>query len=473
LANRIGVSTILRLGLTLLAAGCGGGRDEARERASYQAVRSLPYLASLPAAPARARKRGVVRHLGAAVDPGLNLYTSKRWTEARLVDLQGRLVHRWQRPPEPPVHPTLARRAQEYLEGWMHVELAAGGDLFVIQEMHSLARLDRSSRLLWRAPLPAHHDLAQAADGRVWVLSAAPRRERVAGGSELFLDNLVVTLGADGRPLARRSVMDALRTSPVTAEILRQALERRAGWSQPLSPAAVSLPSEPEREATLPVLRDYLAGVPLPERLACSLLYLSPADVLHTNSIEILERDVPGLGQRGDYLLAVRNLDLLVVVSASSGRVLWHWGPGVLDQMHQPTVLPSGHLLVLDNGAGSGRSRLLEIDPVRREVVWSWQADPPASFFTAYMGGAEALGNGNLLVTDSLASRAFELSRDGALVWEYYEPALIDAAQADRAEAAVRAPAIGTLPPRVETVTIYRMARVPPAALGWLPATAR
>lgn len=156
------------------------------------------------------------------------------------------------------------------------------------------------------------------------------------------------------------------------------------------------------------------------------------------------------------------------MISAASGRVVWHWGPGVLDQMHQPTLLPSGHLLVFDNGVGPRRSRLLEVDPVRREVVWSWQADPPESFFNAYMGGAEALGNGNLLVTDSLASRAFELTRDGTIAWDYYEPALIDAARAP-----VLADPIdggGALPPRAETVTIYRMSRVPPQAVrGWLP----
>ena len=41
------------------------------------------------------------------------------------------------------------------------------------------------------------------------------------------------------------------------------------------------------------------------------------------------------------------------------------------------------------------------------------------------MGAAERLPNGNTLVTDSFAGRAFEVARDGAVVWRFDNPARV------------------------------------------------
>jgi hypothetical protein len=82
-----------------------------------------------------------------------------------------------------------------------------------------------------------------------------------------------------------------------------------------------------------------------------------------------------------------------------------------------------GHILVFDNGyhaAGRNRqSAILELDPVDHTVVWSWRSP---GFFSATGGAQQALPNGNLLVTSSRGGRAFELTRQGEIVWHWVPP---------------------------------------------------
>ena len=38
------------------------------------------------------------------------------------------------------------------------------------------------------------------------------------------------------------------------------------------------------------------------------------------------------------------------------------------------------------------------------------------------MGGIQLLGGGNVLVTESTRGRAFEITREGEIVWEFFSP---------------------------------------------------
>jgi hypothetical protein len=83
----------------------------------------------------------------------------------------------------------------------------------------------------------------------------------------------------------------------------------------------------------------------------------------------------------------------------------------------------------------------VELDPVAKKIVWTYKGSPPRSFFSGVRGGCHALPNGNVLVTDSERGRVFEVTRDGKMVWEFFNPDLKSPYVPDR-----RAP-------------IYRMAR--------------
>lgn len=89
---------------------------------------------------------------------------------------------------------------------------------------------------------------------------------------------------------------------------------------------------------------------------------------------------------------------------------------------HDARMLDSGNILVFDNGLSRKRSRVLELDPVMREVVWEHTGDDP--FFTIFRGSCQRLPNGNTLIANSDHGEAFEVTPDGRQVWRFLNPQL-------------------------------------------------
>jgi outer membrane protein assembly factor BamB len=143
----------------------------------------------------------------------------------------------------------------------------------------------------------------------------------------------------------------------------------------------------------------------------------------------------------------------LVAIIARDGSIVWQLGPDysaspemrairqVIGQHHAhfiPKGLPgAGNVMIFDNGGASGygsprsialngagiyvrtTSRVLEIDPVTLKLVWSYTAP---TFFATNISGAQRLQNGNTLITEGPTGRLFEVTTDGAIVWEYIHP---------------------------------------------------
>ena len=57
----------------------------------------------------------------------------------------------------------------------------------------------------------------------------------------------------------------------------------------------------------------------------------------------------------------------------------------------------------------------------KAEIVWTYAANPPESFYAPYQGGAQTLPNGNLLITDSTNGRIFEITASGETIWDWYD----------------------------------------------------
>jgi hypothetical protein len=153
-----------------------------------------------------------------------------------------------------------------------------------------------------------------------------------------------------------------------------------------------------------------------------------------------------------NVIISGRQASLLAIV-ARDGKIVWRLGPDfsesrelrairqIIGQHHAhfiPKGLPgAGNLLVFDNGGASGYgspnptaleganvygragSRVLEINPVTLELVWSY-AGP--RFYSTNISGAQRLPNGNTLVTEGANGRLFEVTREGRIVWEYMYP---------------------------------------------------
>jgi hypothetical protein len=150
-------------------------------------------------------------------------------------------------------------------------------------------------------------------------------------------------------------------------------------------------------------------------------------DITHLNDIEILRSEIAEAFpqfEAGDMMLSLRNLDLIIVVDGKTELIKWSMtGPWLFQ--HDPDFLPDGKIMVFDNRArqqgklGANGSRILTVDPVSRDLQVVYQGNDEDIFFSSQMGKQQPLANGNVLVADPDGGRAFEVSSDGEIVWEY------------------------------------------------------
>ncbi|NQT82691.1 aryl-sulfate sulfotransferase, partial [bacterium] len=149
-------------------------------------------------------------------------------------------------------------------------------------------------------------------------------------------------------------------------------------------------------------------------------------DWAHTNTVEVMpETPLSKKDKRfkeGNILFSMRNIDTIGVIDREKKKVVWAWGPGNLDRQHMPTMLPSGHILIYDNGSHRGHTRIIELDPLSEKIVWEYKADPPKSFLSPTRGSNQRLPNGNTFIAESDSGRLFEVTPDGEIVWEFLNP---------------------------------------------------
>ncbi|MCD6221074.1 aryl-sulfate sulfotransferase [bacterium] len=126
--------------------------------------------------------------------------------------------------------------------------------------------------------------------------------------------------------------------------------------------------------------------------------------------------------QKGNILFSYGALDLIGIIDYHTKKIVWAWGPRVLQGAHAPTMLKNGHILIFDNGIYRGWSRIVEMDPLTGEIVWEYHAEPKESFYSEIMSNAVQLPNGNILICEGTANRIFEITRDGEIVWDFISP---------------------------------------------------
>ena len=139
--------------------------------------------------------------------------------------------------------------------------------------------------------------------------------------------------------------------------------------------------------------------------------------------------------QPGNIVFSYRSNDVIGVIERPSGRIVWAWGPGVIDGQHKPHMLANGNVLIFDNGTLRGYSRVIELNPLDDRIEWEYTAEPKGYFFSPYISGAQRLPNGNTLICDGRRKRLFEVTRDKEVVWDFINPS---AADPDRSESVYR-----------------------------------
>lgn len=189
------------------------------------------------------------------------------------------------------------------------------------------------------------------------------------------------------------------------------------------------------------------------------------ADYLHVNNLSVLgvNRWFTAGDKRFDpdnVVIDSRNANFTAIIDKKTGKVVWALGPHYpanelvtrgkkqvprpVDQIsgqHDAHLIPeglpgAGNLLVFDNQgeAGyppvpltvTGGSRVLEIDPIKQEIVWEYSGEssgrPGWTFRSSFISSARRLPNGNTLIDEGYNGRFFQVTPKGEIVWEYISP---------------------------------------------------
>lgn len=255
----------------------------------------------------------------------------------------------------------------------MHPMLLANGDL-IIHDNTPLARIDGCGRPEWVIDGIFHHSIERAGDGSLWIPYRLARSALADVGPK-FADEGIAQVTDGGRVVKVERIIDIL-----------------------------------DRNGMGGLWR----GRPYAE------------DPFHLNDIE----PVLASGRywrRGDVLLSLRNMSLLILYRPSTGRIVWS-KTGPWSAQHDVSLLDDHRVMVFDNhvrwGADGrrvdGNSRLLVYDFATGQVT-----SPLARTFerrgisSATQGRATPLPNGDVMVEETEGGRLMRLAPDGSVRWRY------------------------------------------------------
>ena len=402
---------------------------------------------------------GTTRYDAARAWPSFVLFTGGD-NVARLIDLAGNTVHTWN-----DVGGFSSLLAPDLVQGqrghvFVTLENASGRGVDLVpgrvgaKVSKTIAELDWDGRPVWRFGPKApgglalqHHDWARLPNGNTLVL--ANLRHAVAGFRQPeVLDDVAYEVDAAGDVVWRwvaSEHLDELGFTPGQLALVKQS---------------------------------------------------DSADYLHVNDLKPVGSnhwfDAGDTRFAPDNLIfCSRNANVIAIVDRRTSHVVWTLGPNYpaiargaagrriprpVDQItgqHDAQIIPAGlpgagNLLVFDNQgeAGyppvelqtTGGSRVLEIDPVSRQIVWQYTAEdsgqPSWAFRSTHISAARRLPNGNTFIDEGQSGRLFQVTRDGDIVWEYVNAY----------------PRVAKDPATGKSTINHQLYRAQPVPFDWVPA---
>jgi sugar lactone lactonase YvrE len=314
---------------------------------------------------------------------GYTLFAPTFNSDAWLIDMQGRVVHHWAMETAPASHGKLLPNGNLMWQG-----KGLGSMPEFVGSGSELVEVDWSGRKVWRyEEVGLNHDFLPLPNGNLIVNVFVPLPERIAAQ---------VQGGLPGTELKGRIWGSCLKEITRAGEVL---------WEWNLFEHL-----DPAEDRICPLCPRHVYGF-----------------------INALDR-LPD----GKVLFTMRLLNDFGVVDPARGEIVWRFGRDrELGHPHCSKVLPNGNYLIFDNGlhrrgadpdlqiADIAASRVLEIDPATREIVWQYHDPLMPNFFSAICSGAERLPNGNTLICEATKGRLFEVTRDKDIVWEYHSPFIV------------------------------------------------
>ena len=346
--------------------------DEEREQ--IELLRSLGYLSGYEEAPV---EMSVTVYDSTKADYGYNIIISGHGPGIDLIDMDGNVVHNWFNSEVSLYGIWPDAQDQEIpIDFWRRAYLSENGDLTVMIEAGGVVKVDKNSQLLWASEfLGAHHDIDVDENGNVYTIGRDIHINEDYFPEKYISEDYICILDSLGNRTHWISTLDVVRNSEYAPNLRR-----------------------------------------MPDG----------GDVLHCNTIEyirpdMLPEDYSGPLRAGTVLLSFRATDLVCAVDLEEETAYWAESD-LWHMQHQPTVMPDGSMLIFDNQGLGEVSTVLQFDPATAEVLWFYRGNEENPFYSVGSGSCQRLGNGNTLITESMMGRAFEVTPEGEIVWEFYNP---------------------------------------------------
>jgi hypothetical protein len=467
--------------LVALAVATGIFLYRAPNTAEVTTAKSLvPSRSSVPPPQQPAQSKGVspkpAIKLGLSIDDprayqGYTLIASMASPRTYLIDMKGRVVHRWDgdRPPALSAYllesGTLLRPGA--LTGAAH-PLNGSGAGGRIQEF------GWDGRPVWDYPLAddnrlPHHDVVRVPNGNVLVIAwdRIARDEAAAAGR--------VELSGQGDFLPD-TVLEIKPTGPTSGQVVWQwrVWDHLIQDRDPAKPNFGDIAKHPERidvnfgESPMPTMtaqRDGVAKLRSLGYVGANTGKKAPrlnADWTHVNAVDYnsaLDQIMLTVHGFSEIWVIDHSTTTAEAAGRSGGRagkggdLLFRWGnprahrAGRLEdqRLYFPHSahwiargLPGeGHVLVFNNGARRPGGPFSSVDevvfpavapgtdqPARTvpELAWRYTAPRSTEFYSMLLSGAQRLPNGNTLICSGMSGTVFEVTPNNELVWQYTCP---------------------------------------------------
>jgi len=321
---------------------------------------------------------------------GLNLYVSGHKPSAFLIDMNGAVIHEWGMwiwEVWPRISDLIKKIKEDpdtqYFEPlpnfWRMVHLFENGDLLAIYEGIGIIKIDKESNLIWDNRCRAHHSIFIHENGNIYTLTRSRVRpdyesEFKPHFPQFVVDDFITVLSPDGNIIKKISIINSFLNSDYAT-----------------------------------VLSD---GITM------------NGDILHTNSVEVLDgslEDKVPMFKKGLIMISLRHKNVIALIDPEKEKVVWVMY-GLWRLQHEPVILEDGAVMVFDNLGRKKKSKIIEFNPMTQEILWQYRGTSENPFYTETCGSNQRLPNGNTLITESVEGRAFEVTRDHELVWEFYNP---------------------------------------------------
>ena len=387
---------------------------------------------------------GLVRHEPSA-QAGYTLFAPQQHETVYLLDMEGRIVHKWETDERPGnsvyllEDGRLLRAVHTPGNSVFGAPPFGGGRIQILNWQGDIEwnyRVSDSERY-------QHHDIAPMPNGNVLALAweHKSRDEAIAAGRNPDL--------LEGDKLFPETVMEIRPTGPESGDVV---------WEWRLWDHLIQ--DFDSWKANFGVVAGH------PGRLDINVVSGKGSDWNHANSITY----DAGLDQ---IMISMRSMHELIVLDHSpttqearghtggkqgkGGDFLYRWGnPRAYGRgteadrkffgQHHPAWIPAGlpgagDILVFNNGQGRPDGDYSTVEQLRPPVdstgayrleaskafgpegpVWSYEGEPKGAFYSYFISSAQRLSNGNTFICSGANSRFFEVTPEGKIVWEYRAP---------------------------------------------------